>query len=180
MKRTVTINPRRADSGRPSLANAARRAGSVADLPTIGVSQMRLYGWPMTRCVVMFILATSALIACHTKAPSENVATACTDVSTPALAVYVRDSVTGLFAASGSTASAVSGSYTDRRIVAANPALDTVPVSLAPDRAGTYDVRISKPGYADWAKSGVVVETSRSQCPYVITVKLTALLQRGL
>jgi hypothetical protein len=101
-------------------------------------------------------------------------------MSNPALAVYVRDSATGLYAASGSTASAVSGSYTDRQVVAANPALDTIPVSLAPDRAGTYEVRISKPGYADWTKGGIVVEqASQSQCPYVVTVRLTALLQRG-
>jgi hypothetical protein len=139
---------------------------------------MRSNGSSTSVRVILFILAACALNACSTTVPSENLATACTEMSTSASAVYVRDSVTGVFAASGSTAAAVSGSYMDSRTVATNPALDSLPVSLAPDRAGTYDVRISKPGYANWAKSGVTVETSGSQCPYVMTVKLTALLQR--
>jgi hypothetical protein len=110
---------------------------------------MRSNGSSTSVRVILFMLAACALNACRTTVPSENVATACTEMSSAALAVYVRDSVTGLFAASGSTAAAVSGSYMDSRAVAPNPALDSLPVARAPDRAGTYNVRISKPGYAD-------------------------------
>jgi len=80
----------------------------------------------------------------------------------PAFRVKITDSRTGIFAASGSVVIATSGSYADTARVPVGAA-DSTSVFLA-YRPGTYSVRISKPGYADWTQGGLLVGSNLPPC----------------
>jgi hypothetical protein len=99
----------------------------------------------------------------------------CTQEFRPGIAVYVNDSVTHAGIASGASLVVRDGSYKDS--VAApdgRPDLNTSPLFAAGERAGTYQVEVTKTGYAVWMKSDVRV--TANEC-HVNTVTLTALLQ---
>jgi hypothetical protein len=100
----------------------------------------------------------------------------CTQESRPGLVVYVKDSVTKAGVASGASLVVREGSYKDSVFAAPNstPDLDNSALSAAGERSGTYQVTVSKPGYATWLKSNVRVT---SNVCHVNTVTLTALLQ---
>ncbi|MEO5580406.1 MAG: PEGA domain-containing protein [Gemmatimonadaceae bacterium] len=67
------------------------------------------------------------------------------------------------------------GSFTSVDTHPGGGALDDVLLSLAYERAGTYTVTVTKPGYREWRRTGVQV--GRDEC-HVITVPLTARLQQ--
>ena len=99
----------------------------------------------------------------------------CTEDVRPALAVYVKDAVTGAGVASGASLVAREGSYKDS--VAApegRPDLDNSPLYAAAERAGTYQLTVTKTGYGAWTQSNVRV--TANEC-HVNTATLTALLQ---
>lgn len=87
----------------------------------------------------------------------------------PALAVVVVDSITGAGLAGTTMALAREGAFTDTL-----SGRDSVASGVF-ERAGTYRVELSAPGYLDWSREGVSVE--RDQC-HVQTVRLRALLIR--
>jgi hypothetical protein len=95
----------------------------------------------------------------------------CTASIEPAIRVEIRDSVTNAVAAAGSSVVATDGVFTDSMAVP----VDAI-VGVAHERPGNYTVRVHKPGYRTWSRSGVLVEDA--QC-HVATVDLLARLQRS-
>lgn len=106
---------------------------------------------------------------------SASTAPVCTQEFRPGLAVYVNDSLTKAGSASGASLVVRDGNYKDSVAApGARPDLNTFPLFAAGERAGTYQVTVTKTGYAAWVKSDVRV--TANQC-HVNTVTLTALLQ---
>ena len=98
----------------------------------------------------------------------------CTQEFRPGLVVYVKDSVTKAGAASGASLVVREGSYKDSVAAPTTPDQDNFPLSAAGERSGTYQVTVSKTGYAVWQQNNVRVT---SNVCHVNTVTLTALLQ---
>ena len=89
--------------------------------------------------------------------------------------VYVKNSVTNTGTASGASLVVREGAYKDSvAFPDARPDLNDLNLNAAGERVGTYEVAVSKPGYATWIKSSVRV--TKNEC-HVNTVQLTALLQ---
>ena len=90
------------------------------------------------------------------------------------LVVYVNDSLTNTPVASGSSLVARDGSYKDSvAYPAGRPELNALPLVSAGERAGTYQVTVTKPGNIPWSMNNVRV--TANQC-HVNEVKLTARL----
>jgi len=119
------------------------------------------------RISVSLLLASQALAGCSKQPPEEQVM--CTMEARPALAVVVLDSATGAGLAQVAVAVAREGVFADTL-----HGTDSI-VSGVHERAGTYRVELSAPGYLDWSRDGVKVE--RDAC-HVITARLRALLVR--
>jgi hypothetical protein len=99
----------------------------------------------------------------------------CTLELRPAVAVYVKDSLTRAGVASGASLVVREGSYKDSvSFPNSTPGLDNSALIAAGERSGTYQVTVLKPGYAAWLQSNVRVTSN--EC-HVNTVNLTALLQ---
>lgn len=114
-----------------------------------------------------------ASLACS--GPGPNTSPICTADFRAGLLVYVKDSVTNAGVASGASLVVRASGFKDS--VAAprdRPEVDGFPLQAAHERAGTYQVEVSKPGYATWSLNNVQV--TRNEC-HVNTVSLTALLQ---
>lgn len=91
------------------------------------------------------------------------------------MTVFVKDSVTNAGIASGASLVVSEGIFKDSFAwPAGRQDLNDFPLAAAGERAGTYQVTVSKPGYATWVQSNVRV--TRNVC-HVNTVTLTALLQ---
>ena len=120
------------------------------------------------RISVSLALASLALAGCSKKPVAEE-QVMCTMEARPALAVVVLDSATGAGLAQAAVAVAREGDFADTL-----RGTDSI-VSGAHERAGTYRVELSAPGYVDWSRDGVKVE--RDAC-HVQTVRLRALLVR--
>jgi len=79
---------------------------------------------------------------------------ACTAVVVYGLTVAVTDSVTGAPSAVDASAVARSGSYEE--LLTPIPG-NTLHLVGAAERAGVYEVTITKPGYQDWTRAGISV-----------------------
>ena len=97
------------------------------------------------------------------------------------LAVYVKDSITGAWAASGARLlTDIGGTPVDTALSyptafpAGQPALDSQPLLGAGERAGVYRVTVRKSGYTDWVRTGLRV--TEDEC-HVRRTTLTARLQ---
>ena len=131
----------------------------------------------MTR-VASSVLALAALAACRPAAPTADTTASkpsvmCTMQAVAALNVDAIDSATGAPATKGASIVARSETYADST---QEPAPNDQFVSLAFEKAGTYTVTVTKPGYKPWSKSGVVV--GRDEC-HVLPQRVTAKLQRS-
>ena len=125
------------------------------------------------RCAPLAV-ATVVLGACDLM-NSRNVI--CTDIFVSGLVVSVQDSLTGAPAASGAQLIAQDGAYADTASYPPNrPDLDAQPLVSAGERPGAYTVRVSKPGFLDWVRGGIIV--TADEC-HVRPVALTARLQRA-
>lgn len=98
----------------------------------------------------------------------------CNLLSFNALDVSIVDAKTGRAAASNATITWTIGAFHDSLTVA-NTVVADRSVSEIDGVAGTYDVVIRKPGYADWKKTGILVSSAPSGCG-VTPVALTAAL----
>lgn len=98
----------------------------------------------------------------------------CTTEFRHGISVHVTDSVTGAPAAGGAKLVVRDGTYADSMVVSENPAYVQDWMAGAGERAGTYTVTITKPGYRPWSRAGVVV--TRDEC-HVKGVLLEAKLQ---
>lgn len=124
------------------------------------------------RFILMSGVFLMSAVSCSSS-PGGPGGTICTLEAKPALTVFVRDSSSGAPIGRGSRATATDGIFVS---TATHPGgtQDDLPLSLAHERAGTYTVVVTKPGYRDWRASGVRV--TRDEC-HVITVTLTARLE---
>ena len=108
---------------------------------------------------------------------------ACTADFRFGLQLFVQDSVTGAWAASGArliTEDARGPVDTAQSFPTAFPAgrpdLDPQPLLGAGERAGLYRVTVRKPGYADWVRTGVrIVEDECHVRPVSDTARLRPL-----
>ena len=109
--------------------------------------------------------------ACDTAEP-----VLCTLEARPGIEIEVRDAVTGEAAAAGAVGIATENAFADT-LMAFSPLPDGVPLVLTGlyERAGTYEILITKAGYNAWRVSGVKIE--RDEC-HVKTVRLEARLLR--
>lgn len=99
----------------------------------------------------------------------------CTQEFRPGVTVFVKDSLTNAGVASGASLVVREGSFKDSvAFPSGRPDLNDTNLWAAGERAGTYEVTVSKPGYATWVQSNVRV--TKGVC-HVITVTLTARLQ---
>jgi hypothetical protein len=111
-----------------------------------------------------------AAVAC-----SRSTSPVCTQEARPALAVYVKNSSTSAGIASGASLVVRDGNYKDSVAAPNNrPDLDNSPLYAGAERAGTYQVTVTKTGFAEWTQSDVRVTANKC---HVNTVTLTALLQ---
>lgn len=111
-------------------------------------------------------LVTSGLAGCN------HTTEVCTpDIEGSAVVVAITDSVSGAPAASGATLTANFGTAT----LMGDSTTDGLHIRVG-SHAGTYDLRITKPGYVDWVKSGVVVTAQPGSCGTFNRVTLNAAL----
>ena len=131
---------------------------------------MRVEKLLLRRCLVGWYPILLAAFAC-----ADSTSLVCTQEARPGLSVYVRNSATSAGIASGASVVVHDGLYKDSVAFTANSAdLDNFPISAAVERAGTYQVTVTKTGFAPWTQSDVRVTANRC---HVNTVTLTALLQ---
>jgi len=120
---------------------------------------------------VALLGATVLLAACDARPPlaDEPPVFACTLEARAGVVVVVRDSVTGKGLAKSVSALLRSGSFVESLRFAFDDSL----IGGAYERAGTYRVELSAPGYRDWAREGVQVP--QGQC-HVESARVVALL----
>ena len=96
-------------------------------------------------------------------------------VAIPAIVVEVRDSVTGSPAAWGASGTAQGQGIVDvMRVWDVEDSLDAHQLRTQDAGPGAYTVTVTKPGYAAWRRTGVVVGGDRCGAT---TVNVLALLQ---
>ena len=129
------------------------------------------------RTLVSSVVALSP-IACRPAAPTADTTASkpsvmCTIQAVAALDVDAIDSATSAPATKGASIVARSATYADSTQGAAP---DDQPFGLAYEKAGTYTVTVTKPGYKPWSRSGIVA--GRDEC-HVIPQRVTAKLQHA-
>ena len=73
------------------------------------------------------------------------------------LEVYVNDSLTSAHIASGASLVARDGTFKDSvALPAARPEVDPFPLKSAGERAGTYDITVTRPGYQAWTRGSIL------------------------
>jgi hypothetical protein len=128
-------------------------------------------------CLLALMAVSPFLAGCG----SMNAGYGCAGVLLPGIEVTVVDARTGAYAAEGAVGAIDDGAYSETLRVWGHIASPSVPVQLvattlagADERPGTYAIRIEKPGYSPWERSGVRV--TKGLCN-VNTVRLRAELQ---
>lgn len=104
-----------------------------------------------------------ALVACESTEPR------CDPVRLFGIRAFIRDSVSGDGVARAALAVIRDGMFEDSLTTVS----DSVKVG-ADERAGTYRLEVSAPGYQNWARNGIVVAQA-SEC-HVQTVDVTVRL----
>ena len=108
-------------------------------------------------------------VACGPEATRPN--GRCSAAPSVAVVVVASDSVSGVSVSDSAHGLVQAGSYTDSlRLFFPPPRLE------GGNQLGTYEVVVSRRGYREWTRSGVVV-SQQGQCGNVIPVQLVALLQ---
>jgi hypothetical protein len=126
----------------------------------------------MNRVRIAGVSLSAVFVACNSPPNASTPRTICTMEARAALTVEAVDSATGAPATRGARIVAQSATDTDST---KGPAASDLPVGLAYERAGTYTVTVTKPGYRQWTQSGITV--TKDEC-HVTPVKVTARLQR--
>ncbi len=126
------------------------------------------------RTGAMLVCAVAWLAGCV----NDPVAIACTQEARSSVAVIILDSVSGTGLAPGATVVLQDGAYRDSSAFGLGYSLpgDSLFYSTSTyERAGTYTVRVRRPGYALWERQGVQV--TADQC-HVVTARVRARLQQ--
>ena len=121
---------------------------------------------------ILVLLTLGFLLGCS-RNPTASFAGRCLAPVSIAVIVAVDDSVSGASVVDSARGVAQAGAYVDSLHLSSPP-----PVLLGGDRLGTYEVTVTRPGYRQWTRSGVLV-SQQGPCGNVIPVQLTALLQRA-
>ena len=106
--------------------------------------------------------AALGLVSCDAVEPL-----ACTDQFVYGLAVEVVDATNGVGLAASATLTLRDGDF----LQTSTESFDGLTLLGAGERAGTYEVTVSHPGYADWMRSSI--EVTADEC-HVIPVTLRA------
>lgn len=125
----------------------------------------------MNARVIAAVALTAALSSCIAIVDP---GVSCTREARPGISVTILDSATSAPAGSSSRIVARDGLVADS-VPSQWTAASDGPFGLAYERPGSYILTITKTGYRDWTKSGIVV--TADQC-HVRTVPVTALLQK--
>lgn len=129
----------------------------------------------MKVAVLSVLLVT--LVSCRNPFIAHDNAILCTMEFRIGLHVYVKDSLTGAWAASGATLVSRDATYSDSSSLPSNRSdLDSLPLGGAGERAGVYLVTVRKAGYMDWVQRDVRV--TANEC-HVNSVNLTARLSKA-
>ena len=139
----------------------------------------------MPRSPRQLLLAAAALAAAvagcdgsaSLNAPPDDGGLVCTASVEPGILVEVTDARTGAHVARDAAGAVREGSFVDSLRPAVSrgiPPADTlVSLQAAPERAGTYEVTVTRAGYRPWSQQGVRV--TRGSC-HVNTVTVAARL----
>lgn len=114
------------------------------------------------------LIALAAALGFVLTACGDGVGPVCTAEAVFGLNLSVRD-ISGAPAAQGAIGVAIDGAYADTLEV-----FGDTQMAGAVERAGTYEVTVSKPGYATWTTTGVTV--TEDEChviPVLLVVDLT-------
>ena len=104
---------------------------------------------------ILLPLGCLGLLTTSCMAPNDVV---CTENLVYGLSVTVRDSVTGVPAGRQATAVAQDGSYTETlQFLGAFSPTDSLTFFGVAERAGTYQITVTKAGYQTWTRGGVQV-----------------------
>ncbi|MFQ5538295.1 MAG: carboxypeptidase-like regulatory domain-containing protein [Gemmatimonadota bacterium] len=117
---------------------------------------------------LILLLLTAAAAACGSDGQEPIF---CTQEYRAGINVEIRDAATLLPAAEGAVLTVKDGDYQEVE----TSTFDGLTMSAAWERAGVYDVTVTKTGYRPWFKSGV--EVTADEC-HVQSVQLQALLER--
>ena len=120
-----------------------------------------------------FMCAVLWLVGCV----NDPVAIACTEEARASVMVTVLDSLSGTGLAPGTTVVLQDGEYRDSSVSGSGYPLpgDSIVYSTTTfERAGTYTVRVRRPGYALWERQGVQV--TMGEC-HVVTALVRARLK---
>jgi hypothetical protein len=122
-------------------------------------------------------LCLTLIAALGCSGPPGSTSPVCTMEYRYGLSVHVKDSLTGAAIASGASLVVRDGAFKDSvSHPGGRPELNAFPLVTAGERAGTYQISVSKPGYLPWSRSNVRV--TANEC-HVNPVSVTALLQRS-
>lgn len=125
--------------------------------------------------IANWAIAAGGVLSIACSQPSQANGVVCTALFAYGLSVTVVDSASGSPAGAGATVVARDGAYADSATGA--PGRPEFPsFSLAGERAGTYSISVTRPGYKPWSRSGV--EVTKDVC-HVRGVAITAKLQPG-
>jgi hypothetical protein len=113
-----------------------------------------------------------ALVACDDSATS----VVCPGLAGPSLVVSVVDAQTGLSVTGLASGTWSMGTFSDSLRHYPQPGGDTVLAAFGPP--GVYEVRVVRPGHADWVRTGVEVAEGRcGPARADVTATLTAVHQ---
>ena len=132
---------------------------------------------PRTDALVLLGLVSLLTTSCL--APND---VACTENLVFGLTVKVRDSVTGVPAGRQAVVIAQEGSYSETlQFLGAISPTDSLTFFGAAERAGTYQIKVTKAGYQAWLRNGVEVVADVCHVhPAVVDVRLQPVqAQRG-
>lgn len=100
--------------------------------------------------------------------------TTCASVPQYAVTVEIRDSVSGLPAAYGTTVVLRDGAFVDSVNFTQGDSTRAAVVSLGGSRPGRYSLAVTKPGYGRWERQSIVVLSTRCGVASVfVEVRLT-------
>jgi len=132
---------------------------------------MTLVRQGLTRHGLLAGLVSAILVLLPACRQSPSATPVCTMIFVYGLSVDVRDAVTGAGIAAGAVVVARDGDYSE---TLESGVVDSVSVHGAGERAGTYIITVTRPGYAAWGSPPVTV--TADQChvhPALVTARLT-------
>ncbi len=101
--------------------------------------------------------------------------TFCAAVFSWPVAVFVNDSLSGLSVADSAYGVVQTGSKVEPLLrLASSP-----PRLVGGFDLGTYRAVVDRPGYREWTRDSIVVSQRQGPCGIIVSVQLTALLQRA-